>query len=276
MSDTPRPIDPAAVAAALPGPRRWTVTHVDVTGSTNADLAAAHLSGAAGIDTVLLAEQQLTGKGRLGRRWQAPYASSLICSFLIRPAVPIATRGWIGAVLGAALVEVIGGVGVAATLKWPNDVLIDGRKCAGILAEVAGDAVVVGVGLNVTVRDDAFPELPVGGLPPTSLQTVLPAGAAPVDRTALAAALLTGFGSRLDTWAAAAGDVRASGLLAEYRRHCGTLGSRVRVELPTGGLIVGTAVDVTDHGALRVRADDGREHTFTAGDVRHLRPVGAR
>lgn len=262
------------MSAALTDPGRWTATHVGITGSTNADLAAAHLSGAVGIDTVLLAEQQSAGKGRLGRRWQAPYGSSLICSFLIRPAVPITTRGWVGALLGLALVEAIAGFGVVATLKWPNDVLIDGRKCAGILAEVAGDAVVVGVGLNVTVRDDEFPD--VSGLPPTSLRTVLPAGADPVDRTALAVALLDGFAGRIDTWTAAGGDLRASGLLAEYRRHCGTLGSRVRVELPTGEAITGTAVDVTDEGALRVRADDGHEHTFTAGDVRHLRPVGSR
>lgn len=248
---------------------------MDVTGSTNADLAAAYLSGAAGLDTVLLTEQQLAGRGRLGRRWRAPYGSSLICSFLIRPAVPISARGWVGAVLGAALVEAIATLGVTATLKWPNDVLIDGRKCAGILAEVAGDAVVVGVGLNVTVGEDEFPDLASAGLPPTSLHTALPAGAAAVDRTALAVTLLTGFGARIDAWTVA-GDIRSSGLLAEYRRHCGTLGGRVRVEMPTGDRIVGTAVDVTDDGALRVRTDDGRDHAFTAGDVRHLRPVGAR
>lgn len=275
MSDAPRPIDPAAVTAALADPRRWTVRHVDITGSTNADLTAAHLAGTAAPDTVLLTEQQRAGKGRLGRRWQAPYGSSLICSFLIRPAVPIAARGWVGAILGLALVEAIAGVGVGATLKWPNDVLIEGRKCAGILAEVAGDAVVVGVGLNVTVRNEEFADLPAGVLPPTSLHSAAP-GAGAIDRTALAAALLTGFGARIDAWTAAAGDLRASGLLAEYRRHCGTPGSRVRMELPTGEHIVGTAVDVTDDGALRVRGDDGREQTFTAGDVRHLRPVLTR
>lgn len=249
---------------------------MDVTGSTNADLAAAHLSGTLALDTVLLAEQQLAGKGRLGRRWQAPHGSSLICSFLLQPAVPVAARGWVGAILGAAVVEAIGTLGVAATLKWPNDVLIDGRKCAGILAEVAGDAVVVGVGLNVTLGEEDFPDLASDALPPTSLQWALPDAAAAVDRTALAVVLLTGFGARIDAWTVADGNIEASGLLAEYRRHCSTLGSRVRVELPTGDRIVGTAVDVTDDGALRVRSDDGHQHTVSAGDVRHLRQVGVQ
>src|SRR5689334_25409181 len=100
---------------------------------------------------VLVAEHQATGRGRLDRTWVSPPRAGLTVSFLLRPDVPAARRGWLPLLTGVALAEAVGEVtGVRASLKWPNDLLaVDGRKLAGILAESTGTAVVVGVGLNV-------------------------------------------------------------------------------------------------------------------------------
>lgn len=261
------PIDPAAVQAALGRADGWTVLHTDVTGSSNADLALAAATGAAD-RTVLIAEEQTAGRGRLGRSWHAPRGSSLMISVLLRPKVSPSRRGWVGALLGLSLVEAVQAVtGLAAELKWPNDVLIGGRKCAGILAETAGEALVVGAGLNVTLSAAELPQAS-GATPATSLYLE---GTRCTDRTHLAAALLNAFAGRLDRWYAADGDLAAAGLLREYRTHCSTLGSIVRVELPDGLRRTGTAVDVSDDGALVVRDAGGEQHRFTAADVVHLR-----
>jgi BirA family biotin operon repressor/biotin-[acetyl-CoA-carboxylase] ligase len=266
------PIDPAAVEAALGRADGWTVLHTDVTGSSNADLALAAATRAAADRTVLITEEQTAGRGRMGRSWHAPCGSSLMISMLVRPGVSPSRRGWVGALLGLSLIEAVRGVaGLAAELKWPNDVLIGGRKCAGILAEAAGVAVVVGAGLNVTLSAAELPKV-IGATPATSLHLE---GARCTDRTRLAAALLDAFADRLDRWYAADGDVATAGLLHEYRTHCATLGSTVRVELPDGLRRTGTAVDVDDHGALVVRDAAGERHRFTAADVVHLRPAMA-
>ncbi len=269
MDQSRDPIDPAAVEAALGGANGWTVLHVDATGSSNADLALAAATGAAD-RTVLIAEEQTAGRGRMGRRWRAPRGSSLIISLLLRPKVSPSRRGWVGALLGLSLVEAVREVtGLEAELKWPNDVLIGGRKCAGILAEAAGEAVVVGAGVNVTLTAGELPES-IGATPATSLNLE---GARCTDRTRLASALLDAFAGRLDRWYAADGDVATAGLLHEYRTHCSTLGSAVRVELPDGRRPTGTAVDVDDDGALVIRDAAGERHRFTAADVVHLRPA---
>lgn len=259
------PIEPAAVRARLAQPERWTILHIDVTGSSNAELAAQAAAGAP-TGTVLIVEEQLAGRGRLGRRWRAPAGSSLMMSILLRPdRVPLGRRGWAGALLGLAIV---GGVrqtaGIAANLKWPNDVLIGDRKCAGILAEAAGDAVVVGAGINVTLSTDELPR--------PAATSLLLAGNAP-DRAELAAAVLDRLAELVGRWYTADGDMAASGLLTEYRRHCGTLDARVRVQLPTGETMTGTAVDITDDGALVVADAGGIQHRYSAADVVHLRPA---
>jgi BirA family biotin operon repressor/biotin-[acetyl-CoA-carboxylase] ligase len=152
---------------------------------------------------------------------------------------------------------------VEAVLKWPNDLLIDERKGAGILAESVGDGVVIGIGLNVTLRAD---ELPVPGA--TSL---LLAGAACTDRDPLLRGLLRTLADRYRAWCAAAGDPDASGLAAAYRTHCATLGREVRVGLPDGGWLTGTASDVDGAGRLVVAGSDGTRVSVSAGDVTHVR-----
>ncbi len=255
------PIDVDAVTAAAAG--SWHIETVPTTGSTNADLVAA---GAAD-RSVLVAELQTAGRGRLGRSWTAPAGSGLLFSAAVSVrGIPAVRRGWVGALLGLALRQAVRErTGLRPDLKWPNDLLIDGRKCAGILAELVGETVVVGAGLNVSTT--------VGELPRPDATSLVIAGADDLDRAALLGAILTAFGGILDTWSAAGGDVAAAGLLDRYREACSTLGSRVRMELPGGRSVSGWARDIRGDGSLVVETPDNARTAYAAGDVVHLRPA---
>ena len=154
---------------------------VDRTGSTNADLLARALGGAPE-GVVLAAEEQSAGRGRMGRAWVSPPRAALTFSLLVRPAtVPPARRGWLPLLAGVAVATAVTAVtGVQTRLKWPNDVLTGPAKLAGILAEAAGNAVVVGVGLNVSTEPGELPPPGPGALPATSLR--IAASAAPEAR----------------------------------------------------------------------------------------------
>ena len=272
------PLSPRALDRALVTPGAlW--TRLDVRGqtaSTNADvLAAAGAGEPEGL--VIVAEQQTSGRGRRDRRWTSPPRAGLTLSVLLRPgagdphrnwpAVPPGALGWLPLLAGVALREAVERVAeVDAGLKWPNDLLVAGGKCAGILAEASGDAVVVGLGLNVTTRTEELPE--TTGLPATSLKL---AGARVTDRAPLLRALLRGFAGWYTGWREAAGDAEMSGLLAAYRRGCVTIGRPVRVLLPAGEPIEGEAVAVDGDGRLVVRTADGTDHRVSAGDVLHVR-----
>ena len=233
---------------------------VPQTGLTNADLLEEARAGAAE-GLVLVAEEQTAGRGRLGRAWSAPPRAGLIFSVLLRPAgVPPARLGWLPLLTGVAVATAVRDQArVPASLKWPNDVLVGERKLAGILAEAHADAVVVGVGLNVTL---SLPELPV----PTATSLLIE-GAASTDRAALLAAILTGLGRRYQAWRA---DPDRAGLRADYLHWCATIGRPVRVELPGGAVLTGTAGDVDDAGRLVLRTADGLV-PVGAGDVVHVR-----
>ena len=263
-----RLVDPAVVTGLLRGAGPWSVRHVEVTGSTNADLAADARTLPHG--TVLTAEEQLTGRGRSGRDWSCPRGAGLMFSVLLRePRIPPERRGWTGAVLGLAIVRALATVsGVTATLKWPNDVLIDGHKCAGILGEVADDAVVIGSGINITLRTGELPR-------PDATSLLLAAAAATdeqLDREVLLARILDEFSRLLRRWSAAGGDIEASGLRADYKDVCATVGARVRLDLPGGGSAQVLAVDVAADGSLVVQDDAGVRRSYSAADVVHLRP----
>jgi BirA family transcriptional regulator, biotin operon repressor / biotin---[acetyl-CoA-carboxylase] ligase len=269
------PLHADAVRAALAGPGSgdsgtgagglWTSLEVvAVTGSTNADLL--RRGGAEG--QILVAESQVAGRGRMGRSWVSAAGASLTFSVLLRPvSVPAARRGWLPLLTGVAVACAVRDVsGVAAVLKWPNDVLVGSRKLAGILAEQSGDAVVVGIGLNVATPADALPVSP-GGLPATSL---LVEGAS-VSREALLAAILRGLERRYAAFRDDPDPARV-GLLAEYRALCATLGRPVRVELPGGGSLSGVAEDIDAAGRLLVAPASGAPPVaVSAGDVIHVR-----
>ena len=208
-----------------------------------------------------MAEEQTAGRGRLGRTWSAPAGAALTFSVLLRPAgVPPTRLGWLPLLTGVAVAAAVRGeAGLPAGLKWPNDVLVGERKLAGILAEAHGDAVVVGAGLNVMLSPA---ELPV----PTATSLLIE-DAASTDRAALLAAILTELGARYQAWRA---DPDVAGLRADYLRWSATVGRQVRVELPGGAQLSGTAEDVDEVGRLVVRTP-GNLVRAGAGDVVHVR-----
>ncbi|MEV6345787.1 biotin--[acetyl-CoA-carboxylase] ligase [Actinoplanes sp. NPDC051851] len=246
------------------------------TGSTNADAALAAQEGAAE-GLVVVAEVQDAGRGRRDRQWHSPPRAGLTLSVLLKPGVPDPERGlpavppgalgWLPLLAGVALAGAVTRVTeLEARLKWPNDLLVGDRKCAGILAEMAGDTVVVGMGLNVTTRSEELPE--TTGVPATSLRL---AGATVTDRDPLLRALLRGFDRWYTGWREADGDAEMCGLLGEYRRLCATIGRPVRVLLPAGGELRGEAVTVDNDGQLVIRTEEGAEERVSAGDVLHVR-----
>lgn len=255
----------------------WSVRSVTSTGSTNADVAAAARDGAAE-GLVVAAGHQSAGRGRLDRRWEAPPGAALAISFLLRPdGVPMSRWPWLPLLVGVAVVEAVnvdlaadaaaGSTGVGAVLKWPNDVLVSGRKLAGILVERVdtpqGPAAVAGVGLNLTQSED--------GLPPGATSLRL-AGAADVDRHDVVERLCGRLQERYTAWRAAAGDP-AGGPAEAYAEHCDTLGRDVRAELPGGDDVVGRAVRIDEAGRLVVDTGEGLT-AVGAGDIVHLRPAG--
>jgi BirA family biotin operon repressor/biotin-[acetyl-CoA-carboxylase] ligase len=233
------------------------------TGSSNADLAA---RAAEDEGLVLVAEYQNAGRGRLDRQWTAPPRSGIFVSVLLRPDdVPVQHWGWLPLLVGVAAAQATTRVaGIDVRLKWPNDLLVGERKLAGILAERAGSSVVVGMGLNVSLRED---ELPVPGAVSLGL-----AGSITTDRDPLLRAVLRDLETWYGRWRAAGGDARASGLHAAYTESCATIGRRVRVELPAGQTLVGTATGIDDDGRLIVATPDGPQ-PVGAGDVVHVRPA---
>jgi BirA family transcriptional regulator, biotin operon repressor / biotin---[acetyl-CoA-carboxylase] ligase len=273
------PLDAAGLRAALVAPGGlWRDVEVTaVTGSTNADLLARAASGEPE-GAVLAAEQQTAGRGRLGRSWVSPPRAALTFSVLLRPAaVPRASLGWLPLLAGIAVTAAVRTVAaVDAELKWPNDVLAaapaargwGGGKLAGILAEAAGDAVVIGIGLNVSVGPAELPPPGPGALPATSLRI---AGARSLDRAELLAAILAGLEHRYLTWCRFSGDAERSGLRAEYTRLCATLGRQVRAELPGGRVLDGLAAGIDAGGRLLVSMPPETELPVAAGDIVHLR-----
>ena len=241
---------------------------VPSTGSTNADLLARALRGEPE-GVVLAAEEQTAGRGRLGRSWTAPPYAALTFSVLTRPDVPPARRGWLPLLTGvAAAAAVTEATGIEARLKWPNDLLAGPAKLAGILAEAAGDAVVVGIGLNVSTEPAELPGPGPGALPATSLRA---AGATALNREKILLTILAGFERWYRAWRQAGGDPDRSGLRPEYTRLSATIGRTVRAELPGGQALSGPAAGVDSDGRLLIRVPSGAEVPVAAADVVHLR-----
>jgi BirA family biotin operon repressor/biotin-[acetyl-CoA-carboxylase] ligase len=250
------------------------VEHLDHVDSTNTWLARRAREGATGHHAVYC-DFQSEGRGRLDRVWRAPAGSSLLCSALLAtPPTPVAPQ-WV--VVAAALsvcdaLDVLSGR--RPTLKWPNDVLFDEGKVAGLLAEVVAtesrdqrnfasdaphprsDMVVVGLGLNLHAVDPHY----------AGATTVLEATGASLEPAGVLDAYLDALGERRASLDTAAG--RAS-LRERYLEELATLGRDVRVEL-VGGVVRGRAVGIDEDGALIVDTGDERR-TFAAGDVVHLR-----
>ena len=282
--------------------------------STNTALLAAADDGAPH-GSVVVAESQTAGKGRLGRSWVAPPRSGLFLSILLRPEVSAARWGWLPLLAGVAARSAVARVAeLEVSLKWPNDLILAeptddeshgassdrassdnaptrpassdrassdnastgaipdsgygvGLKLGGILAEQGGTAsqpcVVIGIGINVTLRTDE--------LPAPHATSLLLAGAKVTDRDTLLRALLRSFGSWYADWADSDGDAERCGLAAAYQAACATLDRQVRAELPGGGRVSGHATGIDPEGRLLIRTADGASTPIGAGDVVHLR-----
>ncbi|MFF8830419.1 biotin--[acetyl-CoA-carboxylase] ligase [Streptomyces sp. NPDC015131] len=273
-SDLDRPpLNAASLRRALvrPGALWTSLDVVPATGSTNSDLGARAASLPEG--AVLVAEEQTAGRGRLDRTWSAPARSGLFFSVLLKPDVPAGRLGWLPLLAGvAAATGLARAAGTDMALKWPNDLLVkvagpDGkeeRKTGGILAERAGDhGVVVGLGVNVSLRAEELP-VPTAG-------SLLLADAVSTDRDPLLRAVLRALEEWYGRWTAAGGDPAASGLQEAYAAGCATLGRTVRAELPGDRTLTGEAVAVDGDGRLVVAPPGGRPEAVGAGDVVHLR-----
>lgn len=259
------PLDADALRKALVGSGRlWTeVVVTAATASTNADLAAAAVAGAAE-GTIHTTDHQTSGRGRLGRTWTAPAGSGIAVSVLLRPnRVPSGRWVWLPLLVGLAVDATINGLGVNSGLKWPNDVLVGDRKLAGILLErvetPTGPAAVVGVGINVSMTSA---ELPVEAATSLVLE-----GASSIDRTVVLRSYLRNLEALYGSWLFAEGDP-AAGIRDSYARRCLTLGQQVRVSLPDGSVLAGEAAALDDFGRLVVAGQP-----VSAGDVTHVRAV---
>jgi BirA family biotin operon repressor/biotin-[acetyl-CoA-carboxylase] ligase len=240
------------------------------TPSTNAVLAGRAREGARE-GLVIVTEHQTAGRGRLNRTWETPLHSALTFSVLLRPPaeqVPAQRWPWLPLLTGLAVTSALREEGYAAGVKWPNDVLLrtaagDERKVCGILVERVetpdGPAAIVGIGLNTSLTPA---ELPV----PAATSLAIEHGG-PVDRTAVLVHVLRAVFGHYTDWVAdpdTLGPAYASASL--------TLGRRVRVELPDGTDLVGTAEAIDETGRVVVATEQGRQ-AVGAGDVVHLRPV---
>lgn len=243
----------------LSGTRFREIRHFSGIDSTNRYLMA-EAARAAPEGLVAVADVQSAGRGRHGRTWTAAPGAALLVSVLLRPELTAERLHLVTLAAGVAAVDAVAEVAsFDAGLKWPNDLVVDDRKLAGILAEADGaGAVVVGMGLNL--RSDAFPaEI-------ADLATACDRHAdGPVEATELLVAWLRAFDHRLGAL-----DL----VVAAAAARSATLGRRVHVELPAAGFR-GVATAMTDEGYLVVTGDDGRAHTVAAGDVIHLRPEPA-
>jgi BirA family biotin operon repressor/biotin-[acetyl-CoA-carboxylase] ligase len=235
-------------------------------GSTN-DRARELLEGADGAGSVVVANEQTSGRGRRGRTWQSPPGRNLLMSVALAPDMDAAEAWRLGLATALAVADSCETVAPVA-LKWPNDIVAaaDGRKLGGLLIETMAEgdrlrAAVLGIGINVNWRRTEMP----GELQDDATSLADLAGE-PVDREALLDRILDGLRSEIA--AIEAGESP----LARYRARCSTLGSAVSVDTVEGTLR-GRAVDLDATGALVVEDGGGVRHVVTGGEVTRLRPV---
>ena len=255
----------AALSTAVLGRKLQVLEEVPSTNTTAVTLAQ---QGASDGMTVV-AERQSAGRGRLGRSWHSPPRKNLYCSVILRKLPSPDRLAWLPLIAATAAVRAVQVVSrLQPSLKWPNDLMIGTRKLGGLLCESGGTGtamfVVVGIGLNVNVRAEEFPE----DLRETAT-SLWAEGQRPFDRAVLLAALLSELEIRRDSLLAD----RSEHLLDEYRIRCATLGRQVRVQLADGEVLEGRAESVTQDGSLRLVRGPSRGDALdiTAGDVVHLR-----
>jgi BirA family biotin operon repressor/biotin-[acetyl-CoA-carboxylase] ligase len=249
------PFDLAAVRASLPG--RDIHWHESV-GTTMHEAALLAAAGAPS-GTVAGADEQTAGQGRFGRHWHSQPETGLYFSVILRPALPASDLPLVTLALGLAVREaILEAAGLVCDLRWPNDLLIADRKCAGILTQLESGAVVAGIGINVN-QPDLPPE--IAGIA-TSLRL---ASAATHSRERLLVRLLPA----IDEWCGLLAREGREPILRVFAKSSSYVaGRRVTVEISEGETLTGTTAGLTPDGFLRIRDDRGKEHTIIAGGVR--------
>ncbi|MBU0702746.1 MAG: biotin--[acetyl-CoA-carboxylase] ligase [Chloroflexi bacterium] len=258
------------IEAALESLKLWRkVIYLPATGSTN-DVVKALAAQGAEEGTIVVADEQTAGRGRMSRRWLAPPGACLLCSLLFRPELPLTQAQWLTMLCSLAAADAVEKVtGLRVALKWPNDLIAKPqtpnpksqawKKLAGVLTEtgVIGkrlDFAVVGIGINVNVPPDALPTLA------PDAASILAETGRQVDRVTLLAAMLAGVEARYERLRA------GTSPRTEWAARLATLGQRVDVAT-SRGVLAGVAESVDEDGALLLRASDGALRRLLAGDV---------
>ncbi len=241
---------------------RW----VDRAGSTNAEaVARAAADPAAWPHLAALATlEQTAGRGRLDRVWIAPPGKTIALSVVVRPVIRPDSYGWLSLLAGVAMTDALRHLGADATLKWPNDVRVDGRKICGILSELLPDlsGAVIGSGVNISLTAEDLPA-------PTATSLLLEGVVTTAEE--VADVYLTRLADLIARFESTGGDARGAGLLTQTTEVLDTVGKQVRVLLPDGSTQVGTAMGIDDDGRLRVEREGGPVLVVSAGEVTHLR-----
>ena len=237
--------------------------YLEQTGSTNRDL----LERAARCQEfhVLATNFQSAGRGRMDRRWEAEPGSSVMASILLRPRfLEPEGIGWLSLLAALAINQAVASFGVSPRVKWPNDVLVQGKKISGILAEASADlsTVVLGFGINAS---QSQAELPVETATSLSIET-----SKQVNRDELLAKVIQNITSIYSELALAEGNTEASGLRQALLEASGTIGRQVVVEFPDNTRVSGLAKDIDSGGRLVVETAT-ETLSVSAGDVLHLR-----
>lgn len=244
------------------------------TSSTNEDLKKAILSDLIPIPdwTVVIADYQTTGRGRHGRKWSAPVGTQAIMSVLLSPPDIHLSQsvGLLPLSAGLAVIDTLKALypSIPVELKWPNDVMVNGKKLCGILGERVENKgkthFIVGLGVNSTMMEE---ELPV----PTATSLALE-GVENVDMVELYGALMMSLFRRFTQWRGNASEREA--LRREYISECSTIGKDVRIILPNENIIEGRCTGISNDGSVEIehKTSSGLKFdSFSAGDITHLR-----
>ena len=237
-------LDQTSINEALKG-GYWSVHAVEQIDSTQSALK----SSSPKHGDVIVADYQSAGRGRLDRSFEAQPRTALLFSAYIEPHRHRDDWGFIPLLVGLSVAEVLG---IEFYTKWPNDILSDHGKVGGILCEVHGDGIVIGIGLNVSMTEE---ELPV----PTASSILLTVGSAP-DRNALLPAILKEIAFNLAEWET------GEDLTDDYLDSSATMGKRVSVQLPDGQSLEGIAAGISNNGELLLDSGD----VISVGDIIHL------
>jgi len=217
--------------------------------------------------TLVVSDAQSAGRGRLGRRWASPPGKNIYASVILRPEFPPSKAPLVTLAASVALCRAINSyAGLEARIKWPNDILADGRKLAGILTEMSSEPdrvrhVVIGMGVNVNSRPGDLPRDVAG-----TATSIIKLTGRETSRAGLLQQILGELEAVYDRLVADGAD----GILEDWRKLSDTIGSKVRV-VTQEAEFTGRAIDIDASGALVIERTDGKSISLTSGDVVHLR-----